>query len=205
MKDLQPHKWCALAKVHVYVRVKHWVGWLRKGNIDWYNKDLDCNKLYEDMRPMELYACKPIWYLLFACITHLDNDCDRIIVAEAHSQNDGPTWEKTKRYYIESLRSWKVFISIITTLKGINPMGCRWVFVRKRDKFWKCFPIQSTASCWDFTQCPSIDYEEVYSNVMDLITFKYLISIAVDKKLETRLMDVITAYLYENLDIDIYI
>ena len=40
---------------------------------------------------------------------------------------------------------------------------------------------------------------------MDLITFKYLISIAVDKKLETRLMDVITAYLYENLDIDIYI
>ena len=129
MKDLQPHKWCALAKVHVYVRVKHWVGWLWKGNIDWYNKDLDCNKLYEDMRPMELYACKPIWYLLFACITHLDNDCDRIIVAEAHSQNDGPTWEKTKRYHIESLRSWKVFSSIITTLKGSTQWvvdGCLW-------------------------------------------------------------------------------
>ena len=34
--------------------------------------------------------------------------------------------------------------------------------------------------------------------------FKYLLNFAVDKKLETRLMDVVTAYLYRSLDIDIY-
>jgi hypothetical protein len=39
---------------------------------------------------------------------------------------------------------------------------------------------------------------------MDSITFRYLLSLAVDKKLETRLMDVVTAYLYGSLDIDIY-
>ena len=39
---------------------------------------------------------------------------------------------------------------------------------------------------------------------MDTITFRYLISLVVSKKLDMRLMDVITAYLYGELDTDIY-
>ena len=39
---------------------------------------------------------------------------------------------------------------------------------------------------------------------MDAITFRYLISLAVSKNLEMRLMDVVTAYLYGSLDNDIY-
>ena len=39
---------------------------------------------------------------------------------------------------------------------------------------------------------------------MDAITFRYLISLAVSKKLDMRLMDVVTAYLYGDLDTDIY-
>ena len=39
---------------------------------------------------------------------------------------------------------------------------------------------------------------------MDAITFRYLISLVVSKKLEMRLMDVVTAYLYGSLDSDIY-
>ncbi|GJW77705.1 retrovirus-related pol polyprotein from transposon TNT 1-94 [Tanacetum coccineum] len=49
-----------------------------------------------------------------------------------------------------------------------------------------------------------IDYEETYSLVMDAITFRYLISLAVFKNLDMRLMDVVTAYLYGSLDSDIY-
>ena len=55
-----------------------------------------------------------------------------------------------------------------------------------------------------FSQRTEIDYEETYSLVMDAITFRYLISIAVSKNLEMRLMDVVTAYLYGSLDSDIY-
>ena len=40
--------------------------------------------------------------------------------------------------------------------------------------------------------------------MMDSITFRFLLSFAVDKKLETRLMDVFAAYLYGSLDTDIY-
>ena len=39
---------------------------------------------------------------------------------------------------------------------------------------------------------------------MDAITFRYLISLAVSKKLEMRLIDIVTAYLYGLLDSDIY-
>ena len=55
-----------------------------------------------------------------------------------------------------------------------------------------------------FLQKPGIDYEETYSPVIDAITFRYLISLAVSKKLDMSLMDVVTAYLYGDLDTNIY-
>ena len=39
---------------------------------------------------------------------------------------------------------------------------------------------------------------------MNAITFRYLKSLAVFEKLDMRLMDLVTAYLYGDLDTDIY-
>ena len=39
---------------------------------------------------------------------------------------------------------------------------------------------------------------------MDAITFRFLISLAVSEGLDMRLMDVITTYLYESMDNDVY-
>ena len=55
-----------------------------------------------------------------------------------------------------------------------------------------------------FLQKPVIDYEETYSLVMDTTTFRYLISLKVFQNLEMRLIDIVTAYLYGDLDTDIY-
>ena len=40
--------------------------------------------------------------------------------------------------------------------------------------------------------------------MVDVTTFRYLMSLAISEKLEMRLMDVIIAYLYGSLDNDIY-
>ena len=56
-----------------------------------------------------------------------------------------------------------------------------------------------------FSQRPGINYEETYSPVMDTITFRFLISLAVSKGLDMRLMDVITTYLYGSINNGIYI
>ena len=45
---------------------------------------------------------------------------------------------------------------------------------------------------------------ETYSPMIDAITFRYLINLAVHEKLEMRLMDVVTTYLYGSLDHDIF-
>ena len=55
-----------------------------------------------------------------------------------------------------------------------------------------------------FSQHPEIDYDETYSPVMDVISFHYLISLVVFEKLSMQLMDVVTAYLYGDLDTKIY-
>ena len=55
-----------------------------------------------------------------------------------------------------------------------------------------------------FSQHHGIDYEETHSPVMDDITFLYLINLVVSEKLNMQIMDVVTAYLYGDLDIKIY-
>ena len=55
-----------------------------------------------------------------------------------------------------------------------------------------------------FTQRPDVNIEETYSLVMDGITFRYLISMAVNLDLTMKLFDVVTAYMYGNLDMDSY-
>jgi hypothetical protein len=55
-----------------------------------------------------------------------------------------------------------------------------------------------------FTQRLSIDFNETYSLVMNGIILRYLISLTIQNHLSLQLMDVMTAYLYESLDSDIY-
>ena len=54
-----------------------------------------------------------------------------------------------------------------------------------------------------FTQRPGIDYDETYSLVMSGIMFRYLISMTANMNLKMQLMDVVTAYLYGSLDLEI--
>jgi hypothetical protein len=55
-----------------------------------------------------------------------------------------------------------------------------------------------------FTQSPSVDFNKTYSPVMSRITFRYLISFAVQNRLSMQLRDVVTTYLYGSLDSNIY-
>ena len=86
----------------------------------------------------------------------------------------------------------------------MKPVGYKWDFVRKRNDKNEIVRYKARLVAQDFSQRPGIDYQETYSPVMDAITFRYLISLAVSKNLEIRLMDVVTAYLYGSLDNDIY-
>ena len=87
---------------------------------------------------------------------------------------------------------------------GIKPVGYKWVFTRKRNENHEVIRYKARLVAQGFSQRLGVDYEETYSLVVDATTFRFLISLAVCEKLEIRLMDVITAYLYGSLDNDIY-
>ena len=77
--------------------------------------------------------------------------------------------------------------------------------MRKRNEKNEIVRYKAQLVAEGFIQRPGIDYEETYFPLVDAITFRYLISLAIHEKLEMRLMDVITSYLYGELDNDIYI
>ena len=78
------------------------------------------------------------------------------------------------------------------------------MFVRKRNDKNEISKYKARLVAQGFSQRPEIDYDETYSLMMDIIKFRYLISLSVSKGLNMRLMDVITTYLYGMLENDIY-
>jgi hypothetical protein len=97
-----------------------------------------------------------------------------------------------------------VFSSVIPTPQNVFPVGAKWVFVRKRNENNEVVRYKARLVAQGFTQRPGIDYDDTYSPVMSGITFRYLISMAVQMSLSMQLMDVVTAYLYGSLKSDIY-
>jgi hypothetical protein len=51
-----------------------------------------------------------------------------------------------------------------------------------------------------FTQRPDIDFNKTYSPVMNGITFRYLISLAIQNHLSLQLIDGMHTYVYGSLD-----
>ncbi|KAM1061302.1 hypothetical protein FF1_025819 [Malus domestica] len=105
---------------------------------------------------------------------------------------------------LDSLAKRKVFGPIVPTQPRVKPVGYKWVFVRKRNEKNEIVQYKALLVAQGFSQRPGIDYEETYSSVIDVITFCYLISLVVSEKLNMQLTDVVTAYLYEDLDTKIY-
>nr|GEW78622.1 putative RNA-directed DNA polymerase [Tanacetum cinerariifolium] len=133
-----------------------------------------------------------------------DDDPKPKSVIDCQNRPDCDKWKDVMQAELNSLNKRKVFGPIVTTPTDVKPVGCRWIFVEKRNKKNEVTRYKARLVAQGFSQRLGIDYEETYSHVMDAITFRYLISLAVSINLEMRLMDVVTAYLYGSIDNDIY-
>jgi hypothetical protein len=105
---------------------------------------------------------------------------------------------------LNSLAKREVFGPVVQTLEGVSPVGYKWVFVRKCNEKNEIVRYKARLVAQDFLQKLGINYEETYSPIVDAITFRFLINLAVVESLNMHLMDVVTTYLYGLLDNDIY-
>ncbi|KAL8134578.1 hypothetical protein AgCh_009559 [Apium graveolens] len=84
--------------------------------------------------------------------------------------------------------------------KGIKPIGCKWIYKKKRglDKKVKAWKARLVAK--GYTQKEGIDYEETFSPVVMLKSIRILLSIAAHLDYEIWQMDVKTAFLNGSLE-----
>ena len=98
----------------------------------------------------------------------------------------------------------EVFGLIIQMPKNVKLIGYKWVFI------WKCnykneiIRYKTQLVTQGFLCKPGIDYEEIYSLVMNIITFQFLISLMILKGWDMCLMNVFTTFLYGFINNDIY-
>jgi hypothetical protein len=125
-------------------------------------------------------------------------------MAECMKRSDWFKWKVAIEDELRSLAKRGLFTAVIPTPQHVSPVGAKWVFVRKRNENNEVLRYKARLVAKGFTQKPGINYDETYFLVMSGIVFRYLISLVVQINLYIQLTDVVTAYLYGSLDIDIY-
>ncbi|CAM9966409.1 unnamed protein product, partial [Ectocarpus fasciculatus] len=84
---------------------------------------------------------------------------------------------------------------------GFTPLTCKWIFKKKKH------PARYKARLCvrGFRQRAGVDYAETYAPTAKWTTLRLFLSIVACKKMVTRQLDVKTAFLYANLEEEVYI
>ncbi|KAG8503149.1 hypothetical protein CXB51_000953 [Gossypium anomalum] len=146
---------------------------------------------------------------IFACNVALDiinnkEDYELKSIEECKQRDDWPKWKEAIENELKSLVKREEFGPIVRIPTSVKLVGYKWVFVHKRNEKSEIVRYKARLVAQGFSQRPGIDYEETYSPMVDVTTFRFLISLAIREGLDLRLMDVVTAYLYGPLDTNIY-
>ena len=104
---------------------------------------------------------------------------------------------------MESMYSNQVW-TLVDLPANIKPIGCKWVYKRKRGPDGRVETFKARLVAKGYTQKEDIDYEETFSLVAMLKSIRILLSIAAHLDYEIWQMDVKTAFLNGHLEEDIY-
>ncbi|RVW85792.1 Retrovirus-related Pol polyprotein from transposon TNT 1-94 [Vitis vinifera] len=95
---------------------------------------------------------------------------------------------------IESMYSNSVW-ELVDLPEGIKPIGCKWIYKRKRGPNGKVETFKARLVAKGFTQKEGVDYEDTFSPVAMLKSIRILLSIAAYYGYEIWQMDVKTTFL----------
>ena len=104
---------------------------------------------------------------------------------------------------MESMYSNQVW-SLVDPPDGIKPIGCKWVYKRKRGIDGKVETFKARLVTKGYTQKEGFDYEETFSPVAMIKSIRILLSITAHMDYEIWEMDVKTIFFNGSLDETIY-
>ena len=89
--------------------------------------------------------------------------------------------------------------SLVEALKGVKPIGCKWIYKRKRQPYGKVETFKARLVAKGYTEKEGIDYEETFSPVAMLKSIRILLVVVASLDYEIWHMDVKTAFLNGSL------
>ena len=93
---------------------------------------------------------------------------------------------------------WSI-VTIMEMPNGRKPIGNKWVLKIKRDGRY-----QARLVCLGYTQIPGIDFQDNFAPVVNNMTFQTVLTLTALYDWDLAILDVETAFLYEDLKEDIY-
>ena len=123
---------------------------------------------------------------------------------ECKASPDWPKWRHAIVLELTSLFERQVFGDVQECPKEFKPIGCKWVFAIKRNADGSISRYKARLVAQGFSQRFGIDFIEKYSPVMSTCIFRWLIAFAALNNLKLRQADIETAYLYGDIDVELY-
>ncbi|GER47805.1 gag-pol polyprotein [Striga asiatica] len=122
---------------------------------------------------------------------------------EALQDKDADSWNVAMKAEMGSMDSNQVW-DLVELPDGVRPIGCKWIYKRKRGLDGKVQTFKARLVAKGYTQIEGIDYDETFSPVAMLKSIRILLAVAAHMDYEVWQMDVKTAFLNGNLQEDIY-
>jgi len=139
-------------------------------------------------------------YIFAATDAPISEPLDHI---DAAKRPDAAEWDGAMRSEINSLESRRTYI--LTKLPpGRKAIESKWVYKLKMNPDGTIARYKARLVAKGFSQVPGLDYDRTHAPTLRLESFRLFLSIAASLDLELHGMDVVGAYLYGELEEEIY-
>lgn len=141
---------------------------------------------------------------MIALVAQLGN-CDAttpLSYVEAMGCSDHKEWEAAMDAEMSSLNrnTWE----LVPLPANARPVRSKWVYSNKRDAFGNIIRRKARLVAKQFTQKDGVDYDEIFSPVVEFTTVRFMLVFACQQNLSMIQVDVKTAFLKAELDECIY-